>query len=32
MQGQRRLALVLTTKEFNVLGDVLLAPITQGGD
>ena len=33
-QGQRgtRLALVLTTKEFNKLGDVLVAPITQGGD
>jgi len=25
-------ALVLTTKEFNKLGDVLVAPITQGGD
>jgi len=23
---------VLTTKEFNRLGDVLVAPITQGGD
>jgi mRNA interferase ChpB len=23
---------VLTTKEFNKLGDVLVAPITQGGD
>lgn len=32
MQGERRLALVLTTKEFNALGDVLIAPITQGGD
>lgn len=32
MQGQRRPALVLTSKEFNVLGDVLIAPITQGGD
>ena len=32
MQGERRLALVLTTKEFNVLGDVLIAPITQGGN
>lgn len=30
-QGTRP-ALVLTTKEFNVLGDVLVAPITQGGD
>lgn len=27
-----RPALVLTTKEFNRLGDVLVAPITQGGD
>lgn len=27
-----RPALVLTTKEFNKLGDVLIAPITQGGD
>ena len=25
-------ALVLTTKDFNKLGDVLVAPITQGGD
>ena len=32
MQGLRRYALVLTTREFNVLGDVLIAPITQGGD
>ncbi|MEY4448015.1 MAG: mRNA interferase ChpB [Pseudomonadota bacterium] len=32
MKGDRRPALVLTTKEFNVLGDVLIAPITQGGD
>jgi mRNA interferase ChpB len=32
MQGERRYALVLTTREFNVLGDVLVAPITQGGD
>ena len=24
--------LVLTTREFNCLGDVLVAPITQGGD
>ena len=30
-RGTRR-ALVLTTKEFNKLGDVLIAPITQGGD
>lgn len=27
-----RPALVLTTKDFNRLGDVLVAPITQGGD
>ena len=32
MQGERRYALVLTTREFNALGDVLVAPITQGGD
>ena len=32
MQGERRPALVLTTKEFNALGDVLIAPITQVGD
>lgn len=32
MQGALRPALVLTTKEFNALGDVLVAPITQGGD
>lgn len=32
MQGERRQALVLTTKEFNDLGDVLIAPISQGGD
>ncbi len=32
MQDDRRYALVLTSKEFNVLGDVLIAPITQGGD
>jgi len=25
-------ALALTTKDFNKLGDVLVAPITQGGD
>ncbi len=32
--GQRvaRPARVLTTKEFNRLGDVLIAPITQGGE
>jgi mRNA interferase ChpB len=32
--GQKgtRPALVLTTKAFNKLGDVLVAPITQGGD
>lgn len=27
-----RPALVLSTKDFNQLGDVLVAPITQGGD
>jgi mRNA interferase ChpB len=27
-----RPALVLTTRQFNRLGDVLVAPITQGGD
>lgn len=31
-QRGTRHALVLTTKEFNRLGDVLVAPITQGGD
>ncbi len=31
-QRGNRPALVLTTKEFNKLGDVLVAPITQGGD
>lgn len=31
-QRGKRPALVLTTKEFNRLGDVLVAPITQGGD
>lgn len=30
-QKRTRLALVLTTKAFNKLGDVLVAPITQGG-
>jgi mRNA interferase ChpB len=32
MRGTGRPALVLTTREFNRLGDVLVAPITQGGD
>ena len=32
MRGGARPALVLTTSEFNRLGDVLVAPITQGGD
>jgi mRNA interferase ChpB len=32
MRGERRPALVLTTSAFNRLGDVLVAPITQGGD
>lgn len=31
-QKGQRMALVLTTKDFNRLGDVLVAPITQGGD
>ena len=31
-QRGTRPALVLTSKEFNRLGDVLVAPITQGGD
>jgi mRNA interferase ChpB len=31
-QKGTRPALVLTSKEFNRLGDVLVAPITQGGD
>jgi mRNA interferase ChpB len=31
-QRGTRSALVLTTKEFNRLGDTLVAPITQGGD
>jgi len=32
MASESRPALVLTTREFNRLGDVLVAPITQGGD
>ena len=32
MRGDARPALVLTTSAFNKLGDVLVAPITQGGD
>lgn len=32
MRGAARPVLVLTTREFNRLGDVLVAPITQGGD
>jgi mRNA interferase ChpB len=32
MRGEARPALVLTTRAFNRLGDVLVAPITQGGD
>ena len=32
MRGGARPALVLTTRDFNRLGDVLVAPITQGGD
>ena len=31
-QKGTRPALVLTSKDFNHLGDVLVAPITQGGD
>ena len=31
-QRGSRPAMVLTTKEFNRLGDTLVAPITQGGD
>ncbi|MBU3694164.1 MAG: type II toxin-antitoxin system ChpB family toxin [Rhodocyclaceae bacterium] len=31
-QKGTRPALVLTTRDFNRLGDVLVAPITQGGD
>jgi mRNA interferase ChpB len=31
-QNGTRPALILTSKEFNRLGDVLVAPITQGGD
>jgi mRNA interferase ChpB len=32
MRGEARPALVLTQRAFNALGDVLVAPITQGGD
>lgn len=32
MRGVSRPALVLSTREFNRLGDVLIAPITQGSD
>jgi len=32
MRGALRPALVLTTREFNLLGDILVAPITQGDD
>ena len=32
MRGEARPALVLTSSAFNQLGDVLVAPITQGGD
>lgn len=32
LTGDARPALVLTTRAFNALGDVLVAPITQGGD
>jgi mRNA interferase ChpB len=32
LRGASRPALVLTSRDFNRLGDVLVAPITQGGD
>jgi len=32
IRGNYRPVLVLTKKEFNRIGDVLVAPITQGGD
>ena len=32
MRGEARPALVLTSRAFNQLGDVSVAPITQGGD
>lgn len=32
MRGDARPALVLSSSAFNRLGDVLVAPITQGGD
>jgi mRNA interferase ChpB len=32
LSGEARPALVLTSSEFNRLGDVLVAPITHGGD
>ena len=32
MRGDARPALVLTSSAFNRLGDVLVAPISQGGD
>lgn len=32
MRGATRPALVLSTREFNRIGDVLVIPITQGGD
>lgn len=32
IQGEKRPALVLSTGEFNKLGMVLVAPITQGGN
>ena len=32
LQGEGRPALVLSTKEFNALGSVMVAPITQGGN
>lgn len=32
LRGEHRYALVLTSRTFNRLGDVLVAPITQGGN
>ena len=32
LRGEHRYALVLTSRTFNQLGDVLVAPITQGGN
>jgi len=32
IQGERRPVLVLSTASYNILGQALVAPITQGGD